>query len=405
VEARTLASALEVRGRQAELAWRNLAEKSFEPECLTLYLSNRCNLACSYCYSAPVAPAGGRASLRMVSEPVAEAAFPILKEPVIYAAARLVARSCAGQRKPLTLVLHGGGEPTLHWSLLQRVIGEVQRIASAHGVSMFSYIATHGLLPEDRAAWLAANFSLIGLSCDGPPDIQNANRPFVLGSPTADIVERTAAVFARAGAVHDVRMTVTPENVKRQREIALYACERLCARTVRFEPVYDARRTSGPRFRPEQAEEFVEHFLDAREAVRQRGGDLVASGVRIDEIHGPYCNPLRDTLQLTPDGVATACFLSTGSGEAHEQVMAFGRFDAATSEFVVDQEQATALRRRAARVPERCRACGNVYHCARDCPDTCVITTNSADEPAEGFRCRVQQLLGHREIWDMAQEA
>src|SRR5262249_3677830 len=33
--------------------WRQLEDQPFEPECLTLYLSNQCNLACGYCYSAP----------------------------------------------------------------------------------------------------------------------------------------------------------------------------------------------------------------------------------------------------------------------------------------------------------------------------------------------------------------
>lgn len=401
-EAYHLARTFQERGKEALRDWRNLAEKAFEPECLTLYLSNRCNLGCSYCYAAPVDDVRARNRLRMYTGPAADADFPIVSEPVVYAAARLVARNCAGKNKPLTVVLHGGGEPTLHWSLLQRLRQQLDQVARDYGVPLWTYIATHGVLSEDRAAWLAGHFSLIGLSCDGPEDIQNVNRPTANGAPTAEFVERTARVFAAAGASYTVRATVTTANVMRQSEILEYACDRLNTRTVRFEPAYNGRRTSMTTFRPEDAEKFVEHFLAACDMARQLGCDLQVSGVRPDEIHGPYCNPLREVLQLTPDGVATACFLSTGSGDPEDAVMALGRLDPTTGEFVIDQERARMLRQRAARVPSRCEACVNIYHCARDCPDVCVITADPAEEQREGFRCRVQKLLGQHRIREMA---
>jgi hypothetical protein len=48
-EAARVAAILEERGEAVTREWRRLAESPFEPECLTLYLSNRCNLKCSYC--------------------------------------------------------------------------------------------------------------------------------------------------------------------------------------------------------------------------------------------------------------------------------------------------------------------------------------------------------------------
>jgi sulfatase maturation enzyme AslB (radical SAM superfamily) len=401
-ETQSLARTLEQRGQAARLAWTALAEKPFEPECLTLYLSNRCNLGCSYCYAAPVDASRARKRLRMYPGEETSAEFPILSEPVICAAARLVARNCVSKTKPLTLVIHGGGEPTMHWSLLERVRVHIDQIAQDHGIPVWTYIATHGLLPEDRARWLATHFSLIGLSCDGPPDVQNASRPTAGGAPTAEVVERTARVFSDLGASFDVRATVTMANVRRQSEILAYICERLKPRTVRFEPAYNGRHTSPTGFQPEHAEEFVECFLDACDLARRRGWDLQVSGVRLDEIHGPYCNPLREVLQLTPDGVATACFLSTGGGEPEDAVMALGRLDPATGEYEIDQRRAAELRRRAARVPARCEACVNVYHCARDCPDVCVISVKAKDEGREGFRCRVQKILGQRRVMEMA---
>jgi uncharacterized protein len=384
---------LQATGRRAVEAWETLAAKPFAPECLTVYLSNRCNLGCSYCYAAPAEPHRAEQRLRLVRGDEADESFPVASERMVSAAARIVASHCAQVGKPLTLVLHGGGEPTLHWPLLQRVRAAADEAAAEFGITSWAYIATHGALPADRARWLASHFNLIGLSCDGPPSIQNANRPFAEGAPTAALVERTAAALRSAGTPFTMRATITPATVTRQREIVAYGSDVLGTRSIRFEPAYDGRRTSGPHFTASDAECFVEHFLHAKAVAAARGCDLQVSGLRPEEIHGPYCNPLREVLQVTPDGVGTACFLSTGQDSGDDTFMAVGAFDIDSGEFRIDAARAAHLRRLAARIPDRCESCMNVYHCARDCPDVCVMTASAAEEREAGFRCRVHQLL------------
>lgn len=387
--ARALARLLKSRGRRAALSWRDLAESPFEAECLTVYVGNQCNLACSYCHASPTNGHGLRERTRLRTVP----------EALVYAAAHVVARNAARRAKPLALVLHGGGEPTLHWDLLARLRARVEAIAHEHGTRAWAYIATNGVLSRDHASWLAGHFDLIGLSCDGPPEVQDKNRPLAKGGPTSRTVERTAEVLATAGARFHVRATITPATVRRQVEIAEYCLDRLRARAIRLEPLYGGRHAPGPRFQASDAEEFVECFLQARALAMTRGCDLALSGVRVGEIHGPYCNPLRGALQVTPNGAASACFLTTGGSRPEDAVMTIGRIDGATGHFVVDQERVAALRRRAARVPPRCEACVNVYHCVRQCPDACVI---AADESGETFRCRLHSLLAHRLIKEMA---
>lgn len=399
-----LARRLEARGREVLRSWRELTTRPFEPECLTVYLSNQCNLACSYCYVAPRRLLRSRGRLRRDPEREPGAAATIVSEPLVYAAARLVARNCARKSRPLALVLQGGGEPTLHWSLLRRVRNAVARIAGEHGLPTWAYITTNGVLSEKRAAWLARHFNLVGLSCDGPPDVQDANRPTATGAPTSAIVERTARTLAAAGTEFHVRVTVTPATLGRQREIVEYCCDRLSARSVRLEPAYAGRHPSSSVFRPESAGAFVDCFFEARQAAAARGCELRVSGVRPDEIHGPYCNPLREVLQLTPDGMAAACLLTTGNAEREDPALAIGGLDPTTAAFVVDRGRVEDLRRRAGRIPPRCEACVNVYHCARDCPDSCVLTGDDDGDEHEGFRCRVQKLLACRFIREMAGE-
>ena len=391
--ARALASQLEQRGTDARNAWHGFADGRFEPVCLTLYLSNRCTLACTYCYAMPADEARARDRSRARPGESAAPQYPILAEDVIAAAGRLVASNCAAAGKPLTLVVHGGGEPTMHWDLLARVRQACAEIAAGLGIGFWSYIATHGVLPDDRAHWLARHFDLIGLSCDGPPDIQDANRPSAAHASTAARVERTAQVLHAAGADYAVRCTVTPAAASRQVEIVTYLCDRLFARKIRLEPAYDGRRAAGRHFTPDDAEMFVSHFLEAYEAAKRRGCDLELSGVRIGEIHGPFCNPSRDVLQLTPDGTASACFLSVGNNRDEDAPLVMGTLDPVSGQFLIDRGRVAAQRRHAALVPSRCESCHNIYHCARDCPDVCLLTGGDTSGDG-GFRCRVQKLVG-----------
>ena len=82
---------------------------SFEPVCMILYLGNRCNLRCTYCYAS---------SSRNGDAP--------LDWPAIRPAAQQVLANCERRGAPMTVVFHGGGEPTLYPDLITRVLDELE---------------------------------------------------------------------------------------------------------------------------------------------------------------------------------------------------------------------------------------------------------------------------------------
>lgn len=378
---------IEARARHAEREWQEYVARPYSPECLTVYLSNQCNLACAYCYSAPLDPARDRSRRQ-----------PTIDVRAALAAARVVAQRCEANGKVFSLNFHGGGEPTQHWELLTSLRAQIGSIAAGHGLDVHAYIATNGVISGARLDWLAEHFSLIGLSADGPPDLQDAQRPSASGGATSAAVERTARRLNRRGAPFHLRVTVTRAAMHRQAEIVEYCVLRLHARTIRLEPSYQPRPGGVQSFAPEDAPSFVEHYMAARATARSLGAELHLSGVRLDEIHGAYCNPLRDVLQVTPDGRASACFLTADGDRADDEVLGMGRYDPIADVFLIDEARANVMRRQAARIPARCHDCVNVYHCARDCPDVCLITAGQSRRDEPGFRCRVQKLLSHELI-------
>ncbi|MDO8847303.1 MAG: radical SAM protein [Coriobacteriia bacterium] len=350
------------------------ADVAFQPECLTLFLNNRCNLACRYCHSGASA----------VQEPV-------LSNEAVADAARIVAASCNERGLPMTLVLHGGGEPLLDSDDAARVLGIVRVQTESAGVPLTTYVATNGVLAEATMRWAAAEFDLLGLSCDGPPDVQDAQRPRRGGGATSTDVERSASILRECGARFHVRATVTAATLRRQQEVIDYAIDVLGPTEIRLEPVYEnASGMSG--LLAEDAPAFVEGFLDARRYGTERGTVVTTSMLRPDEPHGPYCNVLRHVVNLAPGDFATGCFVESRAQDAHERGVRVGGIGP-SGRFVLDAERIRALSETCGLVPDECTGCPIAHSCSRGCPDVCALDTGAARHLRDTFRCRAQRLL------------
>lgn len=384
--------------RNAVAARNHWLTEEYRPECLTVYLSNQCTLRCSYCFAAPARTAA-RSDGRLQPDAFA-------------AAAERVGRNCADKGRALHLACHGGGEPTLHWALLLRLVAISKAVAERHAVPWSGYIATNGVLPPRRAREMAAIFGHVGLSCDGPPDIQDRQRPSSDGAPTSVCVRRTAVAVKEAGARLDLRATITPETVFRQAEILEYLVAELGADSVTFEPVYRPGAGDGEdRHGGLDPEEWAGHFMQARREALRRNIALNFSGFRPEEHHGPYCNTLRQSLHLTPDGRATNCFLVVDGSAPDHSAHIIGGFDRHSGLFLLDPARIASLRECASRIAPLCQTCFAAYHCARSCPDECVLPDACApseikeETTAEApFRCRLNRAVGHALLNEAALE-
>jgi len=386
---RNIAIQFENRAKRTIRSWQQRIEKPFEPECLILYLSNHCNMECSYCYAAE--------TVRDQSH--RNKSTSVIDEKSVRAAARLVAGHCAENHLPLRVVFHGGGEPTIHWSLLKRLEIMTRDIANEYQIAWWGYLATNGMLSPIQLKWVAEHFDLIGISCDGPPGIQDAQRSLFDGRPSSHTIESTVKTLKEHGAQFIIRSTITPESVERQKEIVTYCHEQLGASSMRFEPQYHITDQISDKWLSFHADGFVDHFLEAQEEAKRRNCLLSYSGVRMEEVHAGYCDVLRNGLHLTPDGNAAACFFSLGHQNSKDRSLSTGYYDNEKDIFVLNQDRIREHKRTAGRIPERCRSCLNAYHCARECPEVCLSKAGTYDEDWEpGFRCTVNQRLAENWI-------
>lgn len=360
-------------------------QSGFSPECLTIYLSTACNLSCAYCYS----------------RPTRHTSLPPIDPQHVEAGACIVARSCVEKGRPFQLLLHGGGEPTVHWPLVPELYTITRRIAHEHGLDWVGHIATNGVLSETRARWLGQHFSSVGLSWDGPPDIQDQQRHAPDGRSSSATVARTARALLDTDAILEIRTTITPATVCRQEEVVAFFLRRVGTCRVRFEPVYRQQGNLG--FSPEMAQQFVHHFLAAQSRARAAGMSLEYSGMRPDEVHGPFCEVHRQVLHLTPDGEISGCFFCIGQGDADEKIARVGRFDPTSDQVVLDHAAIARHRLCTGKIPDACRDCPVSFHCARGCPEECELQRAEQDTlprhqgNAAAFRCQVHR--GLFEAW------
>ncbi len=377
--ARCLATRIVSAAQDAKEEAANSARAAFAPECLTLFLNNACNLKCRYCHAAPSA----------------EPDRPI-SDDALRSAARLVAASCAQRQRSFTVAFHGGGEPALDETRVNQILDMVQDVARDRGVLLRTYIATNGVMSEDRARWLASRFDLIGLSCDGPPDVQDQQRPARDGHPTSPRVRRTAAILRQAGRPFHVRATITKDSLGRMAEIVDYFIEQYVPGEIRLEPVYV--NPVGPTgLGPAAAAPFVAGFMAARRAAADKSVPVTTSMTRPAALYGRYCHALRQVLNLVPGEIATGCFLDSREADIVRRQVRVGAMNPGSASFDLDQDRLTRLVTQCSQPPSGCRDCLCCFQCTHGCPDVCVLENPAKPAREEdvkmGFRCHAHRLL------------
>jgi hypothetical protein len=256
-------------------------------------------------------------------------------------------------------------------------------------------------MSAERGRWLARQFDLIGLSCDGPPDIQDRQRPTRSGSCTSADVVRTAGILRRARKPFHMRATITKDTLARQPEIARWMAEHFAPAEIRLEPVY--ANPAGPtELTADDAAGFVDGFLAARREASAQGIPVTTSLTRPGQLYGRHCNVLRNVLNLAPGDVATGCFLESRETTMNQRQVRVGGPRSPTRVFELDHPHIASLAARCAAIPTGCETCLCRFQCSYACPDVCALESSAS---AATFRCQAHRLLMAALIQDAARRA
>jgi uncharacterized protein len=356
--------------------------EEFRPTDVTLFPTSDCGLRCVYCYaSAGVTP-------KVMDFSVAKAAIDLI-----------IKNAIALRKKSVGISFHGGGEPLYGASelVVRNVVAYANNVTDTSELKVSFSCATNGVLSKRQLNWATKNINRLNLSVDGPPDIQDVQRPLKNGRGSSRFVEHTLAYLEKHKINYGVRATITKLSVGRFTEIVEYIHRIAPSASIHFEPLFSCGRCATTGVEAPDPEIFLREFLAARAYAKTLGVELYNSGASIDRCSEYFCGATRGNFCVTPWGDVTSCFEVSLPSDERSQIFFFGAFNQSSQSFIFDEERLTQLyKRRVSNIPA-CGDCFMKYACSGDCPAKSVTMMGSL---IGGFRCDENRILGLSSIVD-----
>lgn len=331
--------AVELKNNEVQIQKNILAPSRFTK--LSILSNYKCNLACSYCYSAK-----GRSN-KEISPVHLRAAINFFLD-----------NASSGDRR--SLFFSGGGEPLLSWSLLRPVLEEAIDKAHRNHIDLQIHFMTNGtIFTEEIASFFKANAISLCFSYEILEPIQNLLR----GKPK--IVAENLNRYLKNGNVVYISSTITPQSVSYMKEMVEAVAEYFPAvSTVTMEPVTGAELYGTPEKLSQFYDDFDSNFNQAYAAAKSYGIQLNTSILNItDHFVNRYCP---GKFCLTPNGTFTICHCASSPLEERYEKCIYGYIDE-VGNIRFDMEKFNSLLSVNRDSYPECRDCFAKVHCGGEC--------------------------------------
>lgn len=342
--------------------------RAVKPRAFALELTKGCNLRCSYCYYADRDDAYDPA-VRMTAE-VAERSVDLLLRD-------------GPDGEPVHLHFFGG-EPLLNFERLRETVAYAEREAAASGKAITFEVTTNGTrLTGEVVEFLNAHRIKVGVSFDGPPEVQDAARPARGGSSYAQAVPGIRRLLeSRRGTGLERETHCSVVVTRRDMDLVAIAAhlEELGFTRILLTPATDlAGRDEG--IGDEQLAEVLAAFdrlADDYERRVARGAPVPATWfptlmgrLLSGERKTHFCGGGRDYLGVAADGRVSLCYRFY-----EDEAFAMGDVATGIDRRVTDELDAHSLESRTA-----CSRCWARYFCGGGCHHENVTTGGGLGEP------------------------
>lgn len=302
-----------------------------------IILTNRCNMACSYCYAQTA-----RANDCMSKE--------FLIKIIDY-----IASSPNRNKKRFTFI--GGGEPTIEWELIEFAVNYIFQIISDDRIHI-SITTNATLLNEDKIRWLKNHNIHVSVSCDILPDLQNKQRPLRNNKASSSIVYDNIRKLIENEVSVSIRSTVTQLGVEYMQEMVDFIHKNFPQiKTVHLESVEDEALQNY-----EYYDKFVYNFFKARERGRRYNMSVQNSlSNSVQNLQMRFC-PIE--LCFTPDGRIVACHRNASKADRLHSLFEYGEID---GDVIIHRNKLNSIMANDDAIYEKCKSCFAQYHCAGMC--------------------------------------
>jgi radical SAM protein with 4Fe4S-binding SPASM domain len=350
---------------------------------IAFFVTTKCNLNCMYCYTLKAS--------RVKKE----------HEHIDFCFARRGIDDFFRDYPSRQIRFYGVGEPTQEFELVK----EIRDYAySKAGHALTVELQTNGVFSDRIAEWIVNHVDILWISCDGPSEVQNAQRPTVGGGPTSDLVEHNLRFFVHEAERRKMqvgcRVTVIPSMMHRQSEIVTYF-NQLGIRYVNAHPACTPAEGELAKTLTYNPLEFAQGFLVAHNKGKELGlfyNSLFTAN--FDEQTRHACRALVPYPHLTSDGYVSCCDFAQFGPEYDPgplQQLIYGKYIPEEDRIVYDEKKIHAIRSRCAEELEKgiCQGCAYVHHCAGGCVGQVVNETGDLMGMHE-VNCAITRYLAER---------
>ncbi|MCP4359641.1 MAG: radical SAM protein [Chloroflexi bacterium] len=316
----------------------------FNPLGLTLLMTNQCQLRCTYCYAA-----AGDAPRQHLSLKTGYAAIDYTYENL----KRL-------NYPKFHISLHGGGEPTFPWKTMKALVAYAKEKPIPTEISLTS----NGVWSKQQTQWIMAYIDTVGISIDGSPQTQDAQRPMASGKGSSHWVMQTLRELEANYRPYRLRLTAMPP-FDRLLEDIRFLCENTRCQRMQVEAAFNTQRGGGYQYRLEEGLQFLRAFFAAQRVAEQYGRKLYCVGSEVDKITAVPCGALFNSLIVTPQNNLVGCFEVVDDSHPLAEVTTIGRITLQGVE--IDEEARLRLRQTIAERRSSCRDCFCYWSCAGGC--------------------------------------
>jgi uncharacterized protein len=171
---------------------------------ITFVTTNRCNFNCAYCYSKKI-----RDEKKLN--------FKLAKLCIDYINKNYWKNS---KIKEANIVFRGGGEPTLNWNLIEKIVKHTKKIKKIN----FNYHmkASNGYLSNKQIDFIIKNKIRLAISFDGTKEFQNLNRKLKNSKNTFNKVKKTLQTFDKFNHPYAINCVITQKSINRMEEIVSF---------------------------------------------------------------------------------------------------------------------------------------------------------------------------------------
>ncbi len=318
---------------------------------LFILLTTDCNLKCKYCFAQ-----GGD-----IKETID---FSFVKTVLDYISER--------NKKSLNIYFHGGGEPTLAIGLIKKIIKYAEK--KIDKLNFGTQI--NGKLPKTTLVYLIKNNFQLSVSIDGPPRIQDRQRPLKDGDKSSPFVEKTIEFLVKNNYPFSVRSTISAFSVTKQREIIKYF-HKLGIKSVHFEPIFEAGRSFKPKDNFSKAPDlalYIENYLEAKKLADELNIKLISAFLPVYRRSCAHCGASIPNIFLTPDSYISCCY-EAYLGRTAPKELIYGRFDKKRKKIVFNQKRINYLQKRIVCNMQSCQNCFLKWNCAGGCHSKTIALT------------------------------